>query len=71
MCLGIVGRVIEIRGHTAVIDVNGARITADASLIPVSPGDYVVVHAGLIISRVDPAEAEETLRLYRELAQYL
>ncbi len=71
MCLGIVGRVVELRGDVAVVDVNGTRFTADASVVDVSVGDYVVVHAGMIISRVSREEALEVLSLYRELEKYL
>ncbi|MCK4487735.1 MAG: HypC/HybG/HupF family hydrogenase formation chaperone [Desulfobacterales bacterium] len=69
MCLAIPARVTKIEGNMATIEVGG--VTRSASLMLVTDvvvGDYVIVHAGFAIHRVDPEEAQESLRLLRELA---
>jgi hydrogenase expression/formation protein HypC len=45
-------------------------VTASTLLLPeaLNPGDYVIVHAGFALRKVEPEEAEETLRLLREIA---
>jgi len=69
MCLAIPMRVIEIDGVHAVTEVDGIRRQARLDLLPeVAVGDYVLVHAGLAIARVDAAAAEETLSVLRQLA---
>lgn len=69
MCLAIPVRVVAVEGDSATVDVGGARVRArlDALGEPVQVGDYVLVHAGFAIRRLDPADAEETLRLWDEL----
>jgi len=68
MCLAVPGRILELRGSTAVVDVGGVRTEADVSLLDdVRVGDYVMVHTGFAIQKYDRREAEETLRLIREM----
>jgi len=53
----------------ATIEVGGVSRSASLMLVTdVVVGDYVIVHAGFAIHRVDPEEAQESLRLLRELA---
>lgn len=66
MCLGIPARVISIDGSRAVLDLRGRETVADASMVSVSPGDYVVSYAGLIIQVLPAEEALETLRLLEQ-----
>lgn len=67
MCIAIPGRVIEIVDAVAKVDVAGARKEASLMLMEdVQVGDYVIVHAGFAIQKVDEAEARETLRLLNE-----
>jgi len=67
MCLGIPGKIIEITGETATIDVAGTRKDASLRLMEkAAVGDYVIIHAGFAIEKVDTKRAEETLRLIRE-----
>jgi hydrogenase expression/formation protein HypC len=62
-------RIVEIEGAIGVADVDGVTRKVRLDLLPeVSLGDYVLVHAGLAIARVDAGEAEETLSLLRKLA---
>jgi hydrogenase expression/formation protein HypC len=72
MCLAIPGKVIEIdRSTTPVMgNVDFAGITRSVCLewLPeVVEGDYVIVHVGFAISKLDEEEALETLRLLREM----
>ncbi|MEW6657658.1 MAG: HypC/HybG/HupF family hydrogenase formation chaperone [Thermodesulfobacteriota bacterium] len=69
MCLAIPMRIVEIEGVIGVADVDGVTRKVRLDLLPeVYLGDYVLVHAGLAIARVDAGEAEETLSLLRKLA---
>ena len=66
MCLGIPARVLSVDGSRALLDLRGREVPADASMVSVSPGDYVVSYAGLIVQVLSREEAEETLRLLDE-----
>ena len=72
MCLAIPSQVIEIKDSMAVIDVAGVRRQASLLLIE-DPrvGDWVIVHAGFAIQKLDEAAAQESLRYLREAAQLL
>jgi hydrogenase expression/formation protein HypC len=69
MCLGVPGRVIEVRELTATVDFWGVR--KDVSLVivdePVAPGDYILNHVGFAIRRIPPEAVDETLALYETL----
>lgn len=68
MCLGIPGKVISIEGDLAEVDFSG--ITRKVSLLicpDVREGDYVLVHVGFAIQRLDEEEALETLTLFEEI----
>ena len=69
MCLAIPGKIAEISGRTARVDYGGGVVREAAlDLLPAARvGDYVLVHAGYAISRLDESEAEETLRIIREM----
>jgi len=69
MCLGVPMRVVSIDGTDIVAEIDGVRREASLMVLDdeVRVGDYVIVHAGFAISRLDEAEAEETLRLMREV----
>lgn len=69
MCLAIPSQIVEINDGMAVIDVDGVR--RDASLLlleDAAVGDYVIVHAGFAIQKIDEAAAQESLELLREAA---
>ncbi len=69
MCLGIPGRITEINGFVAKVDIAGATKEADLRLMQEArPGDFVIIHAGFAIEKVDEAKAKETLDLIREVA---
>ncbi len=72
MCLGVPGKVLEIREEdgikVAVVEFEGAKIIADATITPdIKPGDYVIVHAGMVIAKIDEKEAIETIKLWEEI----
>jgi hydrogenase expression/formation protein HypC len=69
MCLAIPSRIVRIDQEMAVIDVDGTQREASLLLLEdVKVGDYVIVHAGFAIHRIDEADAHETLDLLREAA---
>lgn len=68
MCLGIPGRIIEIKGVTATVDVAGTRKDANLRLLDgAKVGDYVIIHAGFAIEKIDEDKAKETLALIEEV----
>jgi len=68
MCLAIPSKIVAIDGDTAVIDVDGVRRKAGLMLVEdVCVGDYVIVHAGYAISRIDEDAALETLDLMKQV----
>jgi len=70
MCLGIPGRVIEIEKNVAKVDVGGMLRDVSLDLCPdVSIGEYVLIHTGFAIQKVDEEEATETLELLKQLAE--
>ncbi len=70
MCLAIPAQVIAITApETAVVELGGIRKSISTALLEeVAVGDYVIVHVGYALERLNVAEAEATLRLFAELA---
>lgn len=69
MCLGIPARIVQLEGSLAVVEVGGVRREVSVSLLDdVALGDWVIIHAGFAIQKLDPEEAEKTLLLFREIA---
>ena len=68
MCLGIPMQIREIDGNvaTAVLSGTTRRIYLDVLDEEIKAGDYVIVHAGFAIHRIDEQEAKETLNLFQE-----
>ncbi len=66
MCLAIPARIVERGdGDDAVVDLGGVRKTISLALVPEAVnGDYVIVHVGYALSRLDPDEAARTLALF-------
>ena len=70
MCLGIPGKVVEIEKKMAKVDVGGFLRDVSLDLCPdVSIGEYVLIHTGFAIQKVDAKEAEETLDLLMKMAE--
>jgi hydrogenase expression/formation protein HypC len=69
MCLAIPAKVIEVDGASALVTIEDVEYRASLLLLDdVAPGDFVMLHAGFAIEKVDAAEAAETLRLLNEIA---
>ena len=67
MCLAVPAEVIEISGADALVDLGGIRKRVSLMLLDdVAVGDFVIVHVGFALTRLDRDEAEESLALLRE-----
>jgi hydrogenase expression/formation protein HypC len=71
MCLAVPSRVVEINDLIATIDVYGARRSVSLLLLPedVGIGDYVLVHAGFAIQKIDKEAGDDALRLINEIIE--
>jgi len=71
MCLAIPAKVIEIldKEHANVDYGDGVKRKINMSLVDAKLGDYVLVHAGFAIQVLSEKEAEETLRLFEQMAR--
>ena len=69
MCLAIPVKVVELgAGDTAMVDLGGVRKEISLALLTdVQVGDYVILHVGYALSKLDPEEAERTLALFAEI----
>jgi len=68
MCLAVPGRVESLEETIAVVDVGGATVRARVDLVPdAQVGEWVLVHAGFALEKVDEEYAKETLALFAEL----
>lgn len=68
MCLAVPARIMSIDGEEAVLDYGGVKRKANISMLSdVRVGDYVLVHVGYAISKMDEEEALETLKLWDEM----
>jgi hydrogenase expression/formation protein HypC len=69
MCVAVPMQVTSIDGDNIVAEMDGVRITASLMILggAVKVGDYLIIHAGFAISRLDEEEARETIRLMREV----
>jgi hydrogenase expression/formation protein HypC len=73
MCLGIPVKLIEVENpNVGKVEIGGIRRRINLALLDnAKTGDYVLLHAGFAITKVDKAEAEETIDLLNELAKKL
>ena len=79
MCLGIPGQITEItdiQNQLAMVDVSGVKrqvniacIVDDRHLVESCVGDWVLVHVGFALNRLDESEAAETLRILAEITE--
>jgi hydrogenase expression/formation protein HypC len=75
MCLGIPGRIVDIRDDAGLpmgtVDFGGVRRDVCLAYVAddIAAGDYVVVHVGFAISRVDEEEAKRTYEILKEMSQ--
>jgi hydrogenase expression/formation protein HypC len=72
MCLAIPSKIVKIENNVATIDVDGVRREASLLLIDDPKiGDYVVVHAGFAINKINEEHALESLKLMKEAASLI
>ncbi len=70
MCLAIPGEVIEINDKEATVDFGGVqREVRIDTLDEVETGEYVIVHTGFAIEKLDEEEAKKTLDLWKEMGE--
>jgi hydrogenase expression/formation protein HypC len=71
MCLGVVGRIDEIKGETATAEILGVRRDISIVLVPEAKiGDYVMIHAGFAINLMDEKDARETEEMIIEVLKH-
>lgn len=69
MCLGVPVKIIEKKGKEAIAEFKGVKRNISLELLDeVRVGDYVILHAGFAIQRLDRKEALQTLKLFEKLA---
>lgn len=70
MCLAVPALITDIKEEMATVDVGGVTRTVSLMLTPsVMVGDYVIIHAGFALHKVEEAEAMASLELLREMVQ--
>ncbi len=70
MCLSVPGKIIKVNKNMAQVEVGGFLREISLDLCPeVSIGEYVLIHAGFAIQKVDEKEAEETLEILKKMAE--
>ncbi len=70
MCLGFPGKIVSMDEFSAIVDIGGTKKEVSLMILPdeVEIGDYVMVHVGFAVAKMDPVEAEKTLQTIMELA---
>jgi len=73
MCLGFPGKIIELDEFAATVDIAGTKRDVSTMMLPdeVVVGDWVMVHAGMAVAKMDPEEAVKTLQVLKELVDEL
>ncbi len=70
MCLAVPAKVLEVNGDSALVEFGGARRRVNITLIDtLTEGDYVLIHVGYAIQRMNSNEAQETLRIWEEILE--
>lgn len=71
MCLAVPAKVVELLDDgMGVVELGGVRRDVSMELVKgVVVGDYVIIHVGYALQRLDPVEAEKTLELFEEIAE--
>jgi hydrogenase expression/formation protein HypC len=71
MCLAIPAQIVELRdGDNALVDLAGVKKEISLALVEgVAVGDYVIVHVGYALNKLDPEEAAKTLKLFAEMGE--
>ena len=70
MCLAVPFKIVAIEGETATIDAEGVRMSVCLLLTQEAKvGDYVIVHAGFALEKIDVSQAMETLKMLRQATE--
>ena len=69
MCVAYPGKILSIKNNHARVDFTGSVVPVNISMVDVEPGDYVLVHAGMAIQKVETEEAQEWIALFRDLEE--
>ena len=70
MCLAIPAKVLEVNGDVAKVDFGqGVALEVNVRLVDAKVGEYVLVHAGYAIEKLDQKAAQESLQAWRELLE--
>ncbi len=70
MCLAVPAKLMTHNGLEGVVDLHGTHLPVNTMLTPdAQPGDWLLIHAGFAIEKLDPQQAGETWALLRDLAQ--
>lgn len=69
MCVAYPGKVLSIENNHARVDFTGSVVPVNISMVSVQPGDYVLVHAGMAIQKVETEEAKEWIALFQDLEE--
>lgn len=75
MCLGIPGQIIDIvddENSIAKVDVSGVKRNVNIALVRpdgIGPGDWVLIHVGFAMSKIDEVEAQETIKLLKMMGE--
>ena len=75
MCLGIPGEIVEFMGDRpdlAKVDVSGVRRAINIGLLsddPVGPGDWILIHVGFALSKIDEAEAQASMEFLESIGK--
>lgn len=71
MCLAVPVEIIHIDGDRAEVEISGVKCDISIQLTPEARvGDYVLLHTGYAISIIDAAQAEESLAIFKEMAEF-
>ena len=70
MCVAIPMKLVELDGTVGKAEMEGVEVKVNTTLLPdATVGDFVIVHAGFVIQRLDEEEAERNLALLREISE--
>lgn len=75
MCLGIPGQIVEITddaNNIAKVEVSGVRRNVNVAMVRpegIQPGDWVLIHVGFAMAKIDEIEAQETLAVLRSMGE--
>jgi hydrogenase expression/formation protein HypC len=69
MCVAVPGKIIEINGDLAKVDIMNNITQANIALVSAKIGDYVLIHAGCVLEVLKKDAAEEILDIFRELQE--